>query len=363
MHNITRLYYERCLKLGLSPIAHDLVMDGFSVQLGKHFYHFRGGFTPFNDIASTSIGMNKFSTNKLLAEAGIPVPNAIAITQGDYKSNNYDLAEIKFPVVVKPTWHSACGHFVVCNIKDKETLVAYIEKNIKHQKCLSIEEFQKGLRSYRVLVFYNKVIGVVERIPAHVVGDGESTIRKLIKEQNIIRKQLKKTIPTGPIQIGEETKILFAEKGITLDYIPSKDETVPLRYICNSTYGGTFTSLKTDIICKENAKLAIRSARALNLNLVGFDVLCEDISKPIAESRGFFIEANTDPDITIHEKSINGIPNPVSKIIIGKLIQQHPFLYIAKYFSNHPYLSLFSKTSAAIAVSLAFLWGLHLYAQ
>lgn len=336
-------------------------MDGFSVKLGKYYYFFRNGLTPFNDVASNSYSVNKFCTNKLLEKAGIPVPKATALTLNDYRKNNFSFKELKFPVVVKPTWHSACGHHVTCNIKTEQALSEYIEKHIKPLQCLSVEEFHEGLRSFRVLVFYDKVIGVVERIPAHVIGDGEQTIRKLIKAQNIIRKGLKKTIPTGPIRIGDETKIIFEEKKISLDYVPQTGEIVPLRYICNSTYGGTFISLETNVICKENAALAVRAARALNLNLVGFDVLCKDISIPIINSEGYFIEANSDPDITIHENSIAGKKNPVSKVIVQKLIQEHPFLYVASYFSHHPHVTLFSKVSGTVAIFLAFLWGLHLY--
>lgn len=328
MHPITQIYLKTCTAFGLATIERDEVMEGFSVLLGKHTYHFRGGFTPFNNVASSSLGMNKYSTNKILEAQGIPVPRATAVTLEEYQQNKFNFDDISYPVVAKPSWDSHCGNHVTCNIQNKEALLKYIEKHIKRRKCISIEAYEGGLRSFRVLVFYNKVIGVVERTPARVIGDGEHSIRELIEIQNIIRKKLKKTIPTGPIHLADETDFIFKELGVTIDTIPEKDQIIPIRYICNATHGGTIKSLPTNVICKENSELAIEAARALNLNLVGFDVICEDISTPISLSRGYFIEANVDPDITIHENSVEGIQNKVSKVIIRKLIFRHPLAYL-----------------------------------
>jgi len=183
MHNITELYYKSSLELGLPIIERDESIDGFTVVLGKHRYHFRGGFTPYNNVASVSIGANKYCTNKVLESEGIPVPKASGVTSEQFLENKWNIDELQYPVVAKPAVGSACGHNVVCNLKDKVALIDYIKRNIKDNESISIEEYQAGLRSYRVLVFYGKVIGVVERIPVQVVGDGEQTIRKLIKEK------------------------------------------------------------------------------------------------------------------------------------------------------------------------------------
>ena len=59
-------------------------------------------------------------------------------------------------------------------------------------------------------------------------------------------------------------------------------------------------------ICKENADLALRAAKVLNLQLVGLDFLCEDLEIPIEKSRGCIIEANHCPDITAHEDPPEG---------------------------------------------------------
>ncbi len=357
MHNITKVYYNAALELGFGSLQLVDEMAGFTISLGKRHYHFRGGFTPFNSISSVSIGMNKYVTNKILEAAGIPVPKATVIKLNEFVENNNQIADLNYPVVAKPCLSSACGRDVVCNIKSPEGLLAYLKETTSDENLISVEEYHPGLRSYRVLVFYGKVIGVVERIPAHVVGDGIKSIRSLIREQNIIRKKLKETIPTGPIRINEETRTIFQDMGITLKSVPEKGQVIPIRYICNSTFGGTFYSYKPDIICKENAELASRAAAALDLNLAGFDVLCENIGTPIAKSRGFFIEVNIDPDITIHENGFSNTKVSVSKVMLKKLIAEHPFHYIT---SRYPLGKLYKIGIAACAL-VAFIGAMITY--
>jgi cyanophycin synthetase len=265
-------------------------------------------------------------------------------------------------VVVKPTWDSACGYCVVCNIQNKAALIKHFDRYIHSQKCISIETFHPGLRSFRVLVFYGQVIGVVERFPAKVVGDGQHSIRELIKEQNMIRKKLKKTIPTGPITINEESGMILSQLGLTLESIPDKEQIIPLRYICNSTYGGTFKSLPTTIICKENAALAIEAARVLDLNLVGFDIICDDIAIPIKSSHGYIIEANADPDITIHEGSFGGKDVMVSETIVKKLIKSHPLDYLRHYFRIHGFIGITLRLGFFMLIFFGLLYGSQFYA-
>lgn len=363
MHNIAKLYYKSAKELGLYPVRLETEMAGFYFALGKNVYYFRGGLTPFNSVVSASIGTNKFSTNKLLEMFNIPVPKSTGFTLEQFKNGDWGTEDLKYPLVAKPTWDTACGYKVVCNIKDEKSLIEYVNKYIKLTKCISLEEFHPGLRSYRVLVYYGKVIGLVERIPAHVVGDGKHSIRELIKIQNEKRKAQKKTIPTGPITLNEETWTIFKDLNITIDTVPQEDEKVPLRYICNSTHGGTFIGLNPKIVCEENLKLAARAAAALNLKLAGFDVLCEDITKPIGETRGVFIEVNIDPDITIHESGKEGFPQQVSKTMLKKIIMDHPFLYLYKQMTHHQYASMFLRLSSVLTLFVGLVWSIHYYTQ
>lgn len=327
MEKVCKLYFNACLEYHLEPIDVGYI-NGFTFKMGNKIFNFTGTHTPLNDTASFSIASNKFSTNKVLSDAGITVPKASGITKVAYENNLLDISELRFPLVVKPTWDTSCGVDVTCNIKNSKVLQEVIKDVFQRQECLSFEEYEPGLRSYRVLVLYNKVIGIVERIPAHVIGDGQHAIKQLIDIENEKRDKLKEILPLGKMRIMKETEIIFDELGINADYVPKVDENIPIRYICNSTWGGTFVGLALEKICKENADLACRAAKALNLNLVGLDFICTDISIPYNQSRGFIIEANASPDISIHENTVNGVPTRVSLAIIKKIIQKNFFSYL-----------------------------------
>ena len=245
-------YYQSALKLHL-PVTFVQEIDGFELYLGKKRYFFRGALSPLNDGCSTDISLNKYCTNKLLENAGLPVPKAKAIHVTDFEQGKVEekIADLKFPLVIKPMKDGGRGRDVLCNIQSMEKLKEYLSDYFLLYEYVLIEEFYAKLKSYRVLVFMNKVIGVVLRFPASVIGDGKHTLRALIDLTNIQRRETSDMLP--PIVVDHELHIRLNELGMSLEYIPKKDERVTLCYTCNATRGGSFESLGKQI-CKENRK-------------------------------------------------------------------------------------------------------------
>lgn len=210
-------------------------------------------------------------------------------------------------------------------------MVEQLERLFSRYELLILEEFHANLKSYRVLVFNRQVIGIVERFPAHVVGDGVHCLEELIAITN--RKRKRQNEALGNIVVDEECQIRLKESNLSLDYRPQAGEQIRLGYTSNATRGGSFKSLSTQI-CKENKRLMIRAAEVLNLNLVGLDVECVDINQPIETTAGVIIEANDCPSIRIHEIPMEGLVNPVSKKILRSLIYRHPLAYLALLYTN-----------------------------
>lgn len=338
------LYYQsaRALKFYSAKLEY---ISGFVIKLSKNLFFFRGGDTPFNCGSSIGIANNKYCMNKILEHSGFPVPRATIISKDSFISKNLDLLikNLNFPLVIKPTSGTVGGLDVLCNIGDIMELKTYLEEKFQKYPFLSVEEFHPNLNAYRVLVFYNKVIGVIQRIPARIVGDGILSIKELIAINNTHREKIQATYLLGLIEVDAEVNIRLKELNMTLDTIPRENETVTLCYTCNDLRGGTVESLGKRI-CKENARLLCKAANALNLNLVGFDVLSEDILIPFSESRGVIIEANHHPDITFHENPMSGPPVRVSKIMLRRLIWKHPVAYVMGLYqgNNHRFYFRFS---------------------
>ena len=350
----SNLYYKSGKGLFL-PIISSKDIYGFYVKFIKKKYFFRGGFTPFNNGSTNNVSDNKYCVNKLLDREGFPVPKAIGISKEEFEDNNWDLKDLKFPVVIKPTVGTSCGTDVLCNIQDIETLKYHLKKKFKDHQYLSIEEFFNYPNAYRVLVFYGKVIGVVKRIPAQIIGDGQHNIMELIEMENEKRKHFSKKVTFGDLKIDEESKIILKEQQLIETDVPEKNKIVKLCYNCNSTRGGTMISLGKQIN-KTNASILCKAAKALNLNIVGFDFLCENINISTNKTKGVIIEANYHPDITIHEHPMYGENNKVSKIIMRRFFYMHPFwgiYHISKNLLFRLFSSLKKSSYNAILSSLS----------
>lgn len=334
MDRNAQLYYQSAVDLKFQALPlRDI--SGFFIKLHKKILFFRGGETPFNCGSSIEVASNKYCMNKLLDQAGFPVPRSKTIARDKFEKGDLKalINDLQFPLVIKPTHGTANGQDVLCNIANIEELKTQLEKKFQKYPFLTIEAFHPHLNQYRVLVFYNRVIGVVQRFPASIVGDGIHSIRALIDLKNADREKIKAIYALGPILVDEECHSRLKELKMSLDTIPKEKETVVLCYTSNDSRGGTIESLGKKIN-KENAQLLCRAARTLGLNFVGFDVLCEDILIPIEKSHGVILEANHNPDIALHEDPMFGPPKRVSKIMMRRLLWTHPFAYLKGLYQS-----------------------------
>ena len=341
MRKNTERYFESALHYFL-PVTDTPEIDGFTLEFGKQYYYFRDKITPFNDTCSCSIADSKYCTNKLLQDAGLPVPKATAINAWQYQQGMLDeiIADLSFHLVAKPTADTAFGQDVLCNIKDKQQLINYLEKNLSKYSFISFEEFYGNLNSYRILVFNYKVIGVIQRFPAQVSGDGVNNIAELIRLENIKRPIEHEVL--APIVVDDECNIRLQELGLTLEDVPTKGQKITLGYTCNSTRGGTFIALANKL-GRKNRKLMKAAAQVLNLNLVGFDLVCSDLMTPLQISGGVIIEANSKPSIRIHEEATQGRPHMVTRTIMRSFIFRHPLSY-GVFLFKHPKTRIYART-------------------
>ena len=347
-------YYASSKKLFL-PVEIIDSIEGFFFRLGKKNYFFRGFETPLNNSCSENLARNKYCANKLLESAGIPVPKAAAIHIDEFKQGllEHIIADLSFPMVVKPLMGSQ-GCDVVCNIPDMEQLMDHMNRLLPANEILLIEEFHGNLNSFRILVLHQRIIGVIQRYSAYVVGDGRHSITELVASANIKREQLNNEL--APIVLDEECHIRLKELGLTPEYIPSPDERVQLCYTCNASRGGTYEALSTKL-CEKNRQLFIHICTVLNLNIAGIDVECADLNRPITRSNGVIIEVNSSPSVRIHETPQSGKPIRVTQKVIRSIIYRHPLSYLNVLYKNKktgPYIRSFMAIPCLGALYVLF---------
>ena len=346
------LYYNSSKKLGLPAIIIDPI-EGFFFQLGKKNYFFRGMETPLNNTCSENLARNKYCTNQVLESAGIPVPKAATIHIDTFKQGLLEniISNLNFPLVIKPS-QGALGKDVVCNISTLAELNTHMARIFPTSEWITIEEFHGALNSFRVLILNHKIIGIVQRYAAHVVGDGQHTLTELVARANHQRRQISDELAN--IAFDDECHIRLQELKITPDYIPALNERVVLCYTSNASRGGSYESLKINL-CKENRRLFLKIGAVLNLNIAGIDVECKDLNTPINTAHGVIIEVNPSPSIRIHEAPQSGMPNPVSKKIIRSIIYRHPLSYLHLLYKNKVTAPFFRGLIAPFMLMIIYL--------
>lgn len=178
-----------------------------------------------------------------------------------------------------------------------------------------MEEFIKG-KDYRLIVVGDKVSAVMERIPAHIVGDGASNINQLITRFNqnpLIGERYEK--PLCKIRMNGEIKRNLKKQGKKLTYVPKENETVFLRQNANISTGGVGKDV-TNLIKKEVKDIAIKSAKAIGMVIAGVDIICTESS-----NRPYVLELNDTPGIDIHHYPYLGNPQNVAGDIVEYLFK------------------------------------------
>lgn len=316
LNKILQAYYESALNLKL-PVTYVNEISSLSISFGKGNYFLLQGNTHLNNASSIYIANNKQSTKLLLQHAGISVPKGVVITKKKLKKNSLSnlVSNLRFPVVIKPALHSRNDMDVLCNIKTYNELSHHLEKALQTTSDILVEEYHAGLREYRVLLLKNRIIGIVERFPPIIEGDGQRTIEQLLTANEELA------------QINEDCKNCLADQDLTLDSIPHQGQVVRVHYAVSRDRGGQVAFIEKKI-SKENARYVRQAARVTGLELVGLDIICEHINHPFSQTKWFILEANFPPDITLHEAPDEGQGINISKKVLLQLILRHPFAYL-----------------------------------
>lgn len=94
-----------------------------------------------------------------------------------------------------------------------------------------------------------------------------------------------------------------------------------LRSNSNLSTGGTAADV-TDRVHPANARVAELAAQILALDVAGIDLLCRDISRPLAEQGGAIVEVNAAPGLRMHLAPAEGQPRYVGAPIVAMLYPQ-----------------------------------------
>jgi cyanophycin synthetase len=181
-----------------------------------------------------------------------------------------------------------------------------------------VEQFFAGA-DHRILVIGGEIVALAKRVPAHVIGDGSSSITRLVDDINLDprRGEGHASVLTR-IDFDEAVDHYLAASGMTRESVPAAGQVVPLRPTANLSTGGTAID-RTDEIHPYNALVARRAAKIVGLDIAGIDFVCPDISKSVRDTGGGIIEVNAGPGFRMHLEPFQGRPRNVARPVLDLL--------------------------------------------
>jgi cyanophycin synthetase len=299
----------------LALSARALIQLGY----GVHQKRIQATLTGNTGILGVELASDKEGTKRVLRDGGIPVPRGTVIHYLDELEQAIEDVG-GFPIVIKPL-DGNHGRGITINIASWELAEEAYDAARDVSKGVIVERYYQG-RDHRVLVVNGKVVAVAERVPAHVMGDGQLTISELIDETNRDprRGDGHANILTR-IELDRTSWELLERQGFDLDTVLKPGEICYLKATANLSTGGTAID-RTDQIHPENVWIAQRVAKTIGLDIAGIDIVTTDISQPLREVDGVIVEVNAAPGFRMHFCPSEGIPRNVAEPVLDMLFPQ-----------------------------------------
>ena len=261
------------------------------------------------------IACDKEETKDLLEQAEVPIP------KGDIIRTERGLEEaveyVGFPLVIKPV-NGNHGRGITTNINSLEEALIGFKEAKEISRLVIVEKYITG-EDHRLLVIDNKLVAAAKRTPAHVIGDGKSTIQQLVDEVNKDeRRGYGHEKVLTEIDINSLTLEILKEMDMTTESVPKKGEMVKLKSTANLSTGGTAEDI-TELIHPYNVFMAERISKIIGLDICGIDIMANDLTKPLNKSGGAVLEVNAGPGFRMHLQPTSGLPRNVGGHVVDML--------------------------------------------
>jgi len=260
---------------------------------------------------SYRITENKFLTNKFLKKNSFPMQ---AMEQYSDMDHAVKFLSKHKKIVIKPA-QGIHGKGITVGIEDSKQLseaINFAQKNDPYGKVL-LEAFCDG-DDFRVLVIGRKKVFVSKREPAFIIGNGKADIGNLIDLRN------QKLIERYRIKKDDLVKKNLKELDYSFSSILEEKEKVYLKKTANIKGGGTASDF-TDKISDTIRNAAIEISNNLKMDVLGIDVITEDISS----DKFKVIEVNAYPGILLHIYPVYGKSYNVADEIVKYFFLKEEF--------------------------------------
>jgi len=313
-HGAVKSLIKKAIELGVkvefvSCKYHSLI----KLTHNKKTFFIRRGTIP-TTIMMGDMTRNKDLTKIILGEIKIKTPKGAVASSYDNALSLIKKNKLSFPLITKPLDGSIASG-VTWDINSKKELKEAINmlkktRFFKKTKKFLVEEMFKG-DEFRVLLFKEKVISCVKKVPASITGDGKLSIKELIKKFN------KKRMKGFEIKIDKIVEKTLKENKLTLKSVLPKNFNLRLRNNLNMSDGGRSIEC-TKEMNNYFKKICEKAMSVMGLQYGGVDLLAKDITNK--KSPYVILELNSNPYYNMNEKPlVEGKGVDVSSKILKEL--------------------------------------------
>lgn len=254
-------------------------------------------FTAATPFVATALAQDKSYTNRLLGEAGLPVPRAEVVAT--FEEAVRAAVAVGWPVVVKPADQEQ-GRAVTPGIGDEVALHHAFDRATRLSPGRVLVEQHVEGDDHRLLVVNGRLLAAARRIPGGVVGDGVATVPKLVELVNADpRRGSDAHSLMKRLVLDSEALDVLADQGVPVESIPAAGRWVAVRRTANISTGGTAVDV-TGGVHPDNRLLAERAARLVGLDIAGVDIVTADIGRSWREVGAAICEINAQPGLRPH---------------------------------------------------------------
>ncbi len=296
-----RIIVEEAYRRGIDVQVDDADGGLFTLSHGGRRVRCRESLSDLTSAVSMTLCQDKRLTQRTLAAAGLSVPAQQLAGNAD---DNLAFLEDHGAVVVKPV-DGEQGNGVAVNLTSLDEVTHAIEQARRFDSRVLLESFHEGL-DLRIVVIGFEVVAAAIRHPAEVIGDGQHSIGRLIEAHS--RRRQAATGGESRIPKDDETLRTLQAVGFDYDSILPAGQRLAVRRTANLHTGGCLEDV-TARLHPVLAEAAVQAARALDIPVVGLDLMVRGADQP----EHVFIEANERAGLANHE------PQPTAERFVDLL--------------------------------------------
>ncbi|MFP5428055.1 MAG: N-acetylglutaminylglutamine synthetase [Gammaproteobacteria bacterium] len=296
-----RIIVDEAFRRGIEVQVEDAAAGLFTLSLGGRRVRCRESLSDLTSAVSMTLCQDKRLTQHALHNAGLHVPVQQLAGNAD---DNLAFLEEHGAVVVKPV-DGEQGQGVAVNLTTLEEISQAVEQARRFDSRVLLESYHPGF-DLRIVVIGHEVVAAAIRHPAQVIGDGKHSVKALIEAQS--RRRQAATGGESRIPLDEETERTVRAAGLQYSDILPAGQRLAVRRAANLHTGGTLEDV-TERLHPILADAAVRAARALDIPVVGLDLMVRDAEQPDY----VIIEANERVGLANHE------PQPTAERFVDLL--------------------------------------------